>query len=243
MFRHLLVAAILASFAGCLVSSQPQAGNIETVTPAANTSVAAIKKKEPELEAKVKLIPPSRETSPFLTNANFVMDWTIVGPFTFKETDFGGGMQVESIDKEFMSDEPNLDCKTSKPPEGFAWKRITGSGKNNPGEVNFKELLGEVDFDTVYCVCLLDVPADMDNVVLKLGCDDYAKIWINGKIVFVYNKERRASDWDQDIVKNISLKKGLNRIVVKCVNIVGGWNMYIRFTDSLGLPFKVEEGQ
>ncbi len=209
---------------------------METAVTAKETAV----RKELELEAKVKLIPPDKETSPFLTNANFVMDWTIIGPFTFKDTDFGGGMQTDSIDREFMTDEPNLGCRTSKAPEGFKWTRITGSGKANAGEVDFKEFLGQVDFDTVYCVCLLDVPADTDNVIMKVGSDDYMKIWINGKIVFVYNKERRASDWDQNIVKGISLKKGLNRIVVKCVNIVGGWNMYVRFTDADGLPFRVE---
>lgn len=229
--------AFLLTGTGCLVSTQSESPDI-AVNPAKQAPVI---KKIPELEAKVKLIPPDNETSPFLTNANFVMDWTILGPFTFKPTDFGVGAQGDSIDKEFMTDESNLDCKTSKAPQGFEWKRITGSGKTNAGEVDFKEFLGEVDFDTVYCVCLLEVPKDLDNVSLKVGSDDFVKIWINGKIALTYNKECRAADWDQNIVGKISLKKGVNRIVVKCVNFQGGWNMYVRFTSSDGLPFNTEK--
>ena len=125
-----------------------------------------------------------------------------------------------------------LDYLASELPEVTDWSGTVGVGVSANNAEYFDE--------PALSVMLLDVPADTDNVIMKVGSDDYMKIWINGKIVFVYNKERRASDWDQNIVKGISLKKGLNRIVVKCVNIVGGWNMYVRFTDADGLPFRVE---
>ena len=73
-----------------------------------------------------------------------------------------------------------------------------------------------------------------------MGSDDYIKVWINGKLVHTYKTERRSGEADQDTVTGISLAKGSNRIVVKCVNVVNAWNFYIRFTDKDGKAFAVE---
>ena len=80
----------------------------------------------------------------------------------------------------------------------------------------------------------------MSNAKLLVGSDDYIKVWINGKLELTYKTDRRSAEADQDTASGISLAKGYNRIVVKCVNVVSVWNFYLRFTDKDGKSFAVE---
>lgn len=234
---HIAIAASISMLLigqGCVSypdKAQDAAGKLAEETTA---------KPEKKTKIPVKLIPPDQETSPFLTNDSFITDWHVLGPFKFTETDFGGGMQNNSIDKEFVTGEEELDPSYAAP-KGSEWKSIIAPGARNAGEVDFDSIYGNIDYSTAYAVTFIDMPCDMDGISLRVGSDDYVKVWINGKIILTYNKECRASDWDQNIVKGITLKKGLNRIVVKCVDIVDGWSMYVRLTGRDGLPFRTEK--
>jgi preprotein translocase SecE subunit len=67
-----------------------------------------------------------------------------------------------------------------------------------------------------------DIPARWDrNVDLLLGSDDSVVVWLNGKKIHEYRRDR---DWapHQDALK-IKLEKGQNRLLVKCGRHGGGW--------------------
>lgn len=199
--------------------------------------------KEEDKQAKpaciVKLVLPSDETSPFLTEENFVMTWTVLGPFNFKSTDFGGDHQQGAVDHEFIKDEAKLDG-TQKAPEGTKWQTKTFADGIQAGQVSLEKLYGAPDHAAAYAVTWLDSPEDVKDATLRVGSDDYLKIWINGKLVHTYKKERRGSDWDQDVAKGIELKKGLNHVVVKCVDVVGDYDFYFRLTDKAERPLATQ---
>jgi hypothetical protein len=60
--------------------------------------------------------------------------------------------------------------------------------------------------------------------------------------VHTFKKERRAGLADQDAIADITLQKGVNRVVVKCVDVVMGWNFYLRFAtkDGKAIGIKAE---
>jgi hypothetical protein len=92
-------------------------------------------------------------------------------------------------------------------------------------------------FDTpehsaAYAVTWIEVPRDMD-VRMLVGSDDYVKIWINGEHVHTYATKRRNARPDQDAV-TVSLRKGINRVVVKSVDVVYDWCFFLRFTTPTG---------
>jgi len=222
-----LVAATMLAIAGCTCPLAKKAAT----TPG----------KQPG-RAVNEVVLPGPNASMTLTEGNFVMNWLVLGPFKFGEGDFGGEQQQAATDKEFMPDEAALDG-TQKAPEGTACKENLFKGDAKPGQVNLDAFYGTIDHAAAYAVCWLDCPADIPDAGLCIGSDDYVKVWINGKLVHTYKEVRRASDWDQDKVAGIKLNKGLNRVVVKCVDVVLDWDFYFRLTDKNGLPMTVKAGK
>ena len=170
---------------------------------------------------------------------HFVTNWLLLGPLTFAEADYGGGHQQAAADKEFMPDEAKLDG-TQAPPEGATWQEKQFEDDAQPGRVDLDAFYEQAEHAAAYAVCWLRCAEAVADAKLLVGSDDYITVWINGKQVHRYKKERRAGEADQDTVENIALKKGDNRIVVKCVDVVLGWNFFFRLTDKDGKAIEVK---
>jgi hypothetical protein len=116
------------------------------------------------------------------------------------------------------------------------WTLVDGSPY-----IDFDALYGGLDFAAAYAVCDLYSPGGYDDLVLYAGSDDYITVWINGERVHEYATERRVPRPDDDIVKNVALKRGVNRIVVKVVEVVGDWGFYLRFAGGEDDPMEVAD--
>lgn len=182
-----------------------------------------------------EVILPTDKTSSFITEKNFVMDWVVLGPFTFDEDAFGGDQQQPAAGHPFIRNEGGLDG-TQTAPEGTAWKVQHFVGDAGTGQIDLDAFYGVIDHAAAYAVAWLDCPEDAKDLKLYIGSDDYVTVWINGKQVHAYDTERRAGSADQDIIKGIALAKGLNRVVVKCVDVVFAWDLYFRLTDARDKP-------
>ena len=88
-----------------------------------------------------------------------------------------------------------------------------------------------------YAVCYVHSDAARSGLLLKVGSDDEAKIYLNGKPVYTWDTAR---PWvsDQDVVAGVELRAGLNVLVLKVVNEEIGWQASVRFTDAAGQPLK-----
>ena len=185
-------------------------------------------------KATSELVVPAKKVT-FPDSKHFITKWLLLGPITFGENEFGGGEQTASADKEFVAKEADLDG-TQAAPKGAKWEAKDYSGAGDPGEID----LGTPEHAVMYAVAWVDCPEAITNAQLLTASDDYIKIWINGKLVHTFKQEARGAEADQDTIKNISLNKGENRIVVKCVNILSAWKFYLRFADKAGNAFAVK---
>ena len=104
--------------------------------------------------------------------------------------------------------------------------------------LDFNQLLGVVtQWSVAYAVCYVHSDAARSGLLLKVGSDDEAKIYLNGKPVYTWDTPRNWAS-DQDVVAGVELRAGLNVLVLKVVNGVGGWQASVRFTDAAGQPPK-----
>jgi hypothetical protein len=220
-----MLAVVWGATAGCGGEKARQPSGAPIKAPPANAVVG-------------ELVLPTAETLTAVTEKHFVMNWMLLGPLVFKETDFGGDQQQAAIDRAFVPNEADLDG-TQPAPAGAAWKAMRFAGAENVGQVDLDAVYGDIDHVCIYAVAWLDCPQAVADARLCTGSDDYLKVWVNGKLVHTYNKLRRAGAADQDVVSGIALGKGVNRVVVKCVDVVLGWNFYLRLTDSQGRPILV----
>lgn len=161
----------------------------------------------------------------------FVEDWLLLGPIAFKAGDSDSD-DARAIGHAFVPDEANLG-ETRTPPPGASWK-VGHFGLSDPvGCIDLGRFFNGPQNAAAYAVTWIDSPREYRAAKLRLGCDDHLQVWVNGDLVFTsYKGTPRPANPDQYTVSGVSLKKGLNRVVVKCVNLTGRWAFYLRLTDG-----------
>ena len=102
--------------------------------------------------------------------------------------------------------------------------------------VDFNALLAQrTEYCVAYAVCYVVAEEERKDLRLKLGSDDQAKVYLNGREVYQYRKVRHVLR-DEDTVEGVRLNKGVNVLVFKVVNETVDWKGCARFVDEDGRP-------
>lgn len=170
---------------------------------------------------------------------NFISKWNILGPFFYKEADMGGSLAA-ALDKEFVNDEANLKF-SAEAPKGTSWRLVDSKTADMQVGLDMAQLLGKSDGGAAaYAVATVEVAEDQPDVKMYLDKDDgddFTKVWLNGQLVLDSRKMDADKRPENDYSVKVGLKKGVNRIVLKSVDVGGGWDFFLRFTDAAGRPF------
>ena len=164
----------------------------------------------------------------------FIRTWLVLAPLPYDAAQKG----TKALAKEQVPGEgklrPKEGDKVKVGDKALTWKKH----KSNSYLLDLNDFLGaETEYSVAYAVCYLVTGDKLDNLTLKTGSDDQAKVYINGKEVFK-NEQVRPADKDQDSTPNVALDKGVNTIVFKIVNERLAWKGCLRFTDKDGKPIK-----
>jgi hypothetical protein len=185
----------------------------------------------------------------------FIRTWLVLAPLPYPvsdavseaETGTGEGLE-EELAKELAKEQVPGEGKL-RPKEGdevkvgdntLTWKKHKSDSYllDLAGFLEVEPVEGaETEHSVAYAVCYLVTSDKLDNLTLKIGSDDQAKVYINGKEVFKNEKVRPALK-DQDSTPNVALEKGVNTIVFKILNWKYNWAGCLRFTDKDGKPIK-----
>ena len=160
----------------------------------------------------------------------FVQQWLVLAAIPLKDGEDGAA----GLGREAVADEaklkPKAGDKVKAGDKEFAWKAYAAKDHL----LDFNGHLGAQTEDAIgYAVTYVTAPADM-TVKMKTGSDDQCKVWLNGKEAFKFT-DARPADKDQDTTE-VSLKKGVNVLVVKVVNEKVDWSFCVRFTDKDDKP-------
>ena len=161
----------------------------------------------------------------------FLQRWLVLAPIPMAENQSG----ADALDKEQLPGEAKLRPK--------AGDRVKVGGKDLVWKehtcpehlLDFNALLGAETEDSVaYAVTLVVALEELKGVRMKTGSDDQSKVYLNGREVFKYSEER-AAEKDQDTTE-VTLRAGVNVLVVKVVNVKVDWSFCVRFTDKDDKP-------
>jgi hypothetical protein len=95
--------------------------------------------------------------------------------------------------------------------------------------IDFNDLQGQMTPRSVaYAVCYVKSALEQKGLVLKIGSDDQARVYLNGQKVYE-QKRPRLVGLDGDTVSGVDLRAGLNVVVFKVVNGEGKWRGSLRF--------------
>lgn len=162
--------------------------------------------------------PASSPPSITLTDAPLpILDWAILGPFTSQdgaafETDY-----LAKIDPDVRS--PGTSLRLS---EAAGWQAV--HLPKEEGIVDLNTLFGDTSRKlanaAAYAVTWIKAEKEMDAALLIRG-DDELRIWLNGKEIFTKRGSRELGLYSDSIP--LPLSAGKNLLLVKIVNIMGGW--------------------
>ncbi|UCD49457.1 MAG: protein kinase [Phycisphaerales bacterium] len=104
--------------------------------------------------------------------------------------------------------------------------------------IDFEELIGEyTTYAVAYAVCYITSETEQTELQMKVGSDDESKVYLNGQPVYRNNFHSPYVP-DVGVVKDVTLRAGLNVVVFKVVNGVNHWLGSVRFTDRAGNPIR-----
>jgi len=92
--------------------------------------------------------------------------------------------------------------------------------------------LSHAGFNRAVYACLPLYSPRNQTIQMRLGVNKPIKVWLNNKLVFIQNMKISATL--DDCVIPVSLRQGMNYVLVKESAIVGEMGFYCRFTDKNG---------
>jgi hypothetical protein len=172
---------------------------------------------------------------PAVDEEGFIRHWLILGPFPFEKSQLG----KQELGRKHVSDEgknrPAAGQKVSVGGREYAWK----SHAAPEYFIDFRSLLGgeRAEDASAYAACYLLSDEDMKGVRFRMGSNDQAKVYLNGKEILEF-ADTRTLQKDQNISEEAKIRKGENFILFKVVNEKQSWQGCLRLTDRSGAPVR-----
>ncbi|ANI89969.1 hypothetical protein A9P82_12140 [Arachidicoccus ginsenosidimutans] len=143
----------------------------------------------------------------------------------------------QAANKEFLSDELNINPFAGLNSNGQTWRVEKATGEN--GSFNFRKMNLDGNFKNavaylsfwVYSprsLVNLLVEPDMPAFDMYLNANGAAKIILNGKVLLPLTSQH-SNDYE---VKNIPLQKGWNHFLIKSIQHGGDWNLGVKFESN-----------
>ncbi|MDP7028604.1 MAG: CehA/McbA family metallohydrolase [Phycisphaerales bacterium] len=157
---------------------------------------------------------------PFRLPGAFIQDWEVTGYFDAPSMDTLASQQAP---------EPGVVHVTpprTKDGHPIDWTPVKAS---ETGHLNFADGTAAADHAVVYARATLHSP-DARRVAFTVGSDDGCRIWIGEQLVWDDPSWQSASPDAKTF--QADLKPGENEILVKLLNGVGGYGLYLRPLDD-----------
>ena len=185
--------------------------------------------------AKPRAIPKPAPPREFVVGKDgFIRHWLILAPIQAEKENNG----ERELNRQQVKDEKKL-----APREGdkihirgkdLTWRRHEASDYF----IDFKKYAtkhkGRTNDAIAYAVCYVIAPRDFKDLHVKMGSNDQAKVYVNGKRIVQHDKSRTLAKDQQS--GGVRIKKGINVIVFKVINEKNNWQGCLRLTQPNGKP-------
>jgi hypothetical protein len=162
----------------------------------------------------------------------FIRDWLVLAPLSI-----GDGSGADAIDQKQFATESQPNAKDGAV-QKVGDKQLMWAKVSTPTfYIDFKELHPAQGEHVVgWAVAYVVSPAEKSGLTLRMNSNDQGKVYLNGKEVVKFTDTRTLEKEAEDSATNITLKKGVNVVVLKVVNEENNWQGSVRFVDSAGKP-------
>jgi hypothetical protein len=169
----------------------------------------------------------------------YIRDWLVLAPLAIAD---GGG--ADAIDKKQFAEEAQPAAKDGAVQKVGGKELTWAKTATKDFYIDFKELHPAQSEQVVgWAVAYVVAAADKTGLTLKMNSNDQGKVYLNGKELVKFTDTRTLEKGTDDSASNVTLKKGVNVLVLKVVNEENNWQGSVRFLDAAGKPatdFKVQ---
>jgi hypothetical protein len=162
----------------------------------------------------------------YVRRLGIIRKWWLIG--TFENRQMKGFLQPLGPETDLFDPTASyaVDETTS-----IHWRRLDNPDMDQSGMIYLANLFVQQIYTVVYFFTYVHSPTER-QALLHTGSDDGMRIWVNDSLVYS-SIPWRAGFPDTDC-NRILLRKGANKLLIKVVQDLGGWNMCCRLTDLAG---------
>jgi hypothetical protein len=175
------------------------------------------------------------ETVDLPKHFGFLMEWQVIGPFDNRKR---AGHEMVFPPETAIDLNAQYEGREMKPGEKNTVKWVPFRSSSQFGMVDFNKPLGMLKEVGGYAFTEFNSPEERDAEI-RLGCKNAWKVWWNGQLLFGRDEYHRGAEIDQYKLP-VKLKKGPNRILVKCCqneqteSWTVEWEFQMRICDATG---------
>jgi hypothetical protein len=187
---------------------------------------------------------PLKKVPYLLPSDVYVRNWMVLGPIPFDPGNYAGTEAQAVIEDGSFAGGAEGGLTAGKPGDkafGATWQHyVPPAGSRFPQMIDLSATYGGPDYALAYAVAHVYSENEMTGYSIYLGSDDYVKVWLNGRLLHTWAEGSRAVGQDDDRIEGIALRKGWNKLVVKCVNLKATWGFILRIADEEDRPLVTE---
>lgn len=202
-----------------------EAASAEQVASWSEEEQAAVEQQERERTAAVAEVERVRAQRANLPGV--VKQWLMLGPIAFEGND--GAHKVEQIAQESQL-RPRAGDRIKLGQSELIWQEV----RRQNYLLDFNQVLGAPkEWSVAYAVCYIQSEQNLNRLLMKVGSDDQARVYLNGMLIY-QSTIPRSYPVNEDVVEGVTLNAGINVLVFKAVNETTDWQGSVRFTDAAG---------
>ena len=162
----------------------------------------------------------------------YIRDWLVLAPLPIAESS-----GADALDKKQFPEEASPAAKEGAVQKlagkELAWAKVASS----TFYVDFKELHPSKSEQVIaWAVAYVVATTEKSGLTLKMNSNDQGKAYLNGKELVKFTDTRTLEKDAEDTAADVTLKKGVNVLVLKVVNEENNWQGSVRFLDKAGQP-------
>jgi hypothetical protein len=162
----------------------------------------------------------------------YVRNWLVLAPLSIGESPGS-----DEIDQKQFPEEAQPAAKEGAVQkiggEDLKWRKV----ETKTFYIDFRELNPTQPEHVVgWAVAYIVADAEKTGLTLKMNSNDQGKVYLNGKEIIKFTDTRTLEKAAEDTAIGVTLKKGVNVLVLKVVNEENNWQGSVRFLDATAKP-------
>ncbi len=163
----------------------------------------------------------------------FLRDWLVLAPFPIDEDTASAEIDRLQFPNEAQPDARADTVQKIGPAKALTWTKTAAP----EFYLDFKSLHPrQSDNAIAWAVAYVVSAEEQTGLTLRMNSNDQGKAYLNGKELVKFTDTRVLDKNTEDAATGITLKKGVNIVVLKVINQENNWQGSLRFLDAAGKP-------